>query len=391
MSNKTEDQWKAYSRIHENYNYMNQMMIREIELASVHGGVTGNYREGMWVKFFRGIVPLKYSLAQGVILIDSEGNISKEVDIAIFDEQYTPYVFQYNSLKFIPIEAVVIAIECKSTSYDRKALLKWCDSIIKLKPNRTGIARVLGGQSIGLTNQTQTRTRPLRILTTMKPGREEKDQPKLEQQSDTDKDPRELEEVFDFIINETTIKDSNLEKKEFTVQVNNKSKSLQWWSRELNQCNLAVEKDKDCLPLKLHMFDASVIKDHKELNELQTKLKEKKAQEEKKSRREKKLRRKKMQEEKEEITNLTNKINGLAKGHFEELYPELRFNSNLELENTLEDLEVPGNSLLTLNLQINQLLMLLNNPMLFPHFAYAKAFKEAIEMYDKGERKEKTK
>lgn len=98
-----------------------------------------------------------------------------------------------------------------------------------------------------------------------------------------------------------------------------------------------------------------------------------------------------MQEEKEEITNLTNKINGLAKGHFEELYPELRFNSNLELENTLEDLEVPGNSLLTLNLQINQLLMLLNNPMLFPHFAYAKAFKEAIEMYDKGERKEKTK
>lgn len=370
MSNKTEAQWKAYSRIHENYNYMNQMMIREIELASLHGGVTGNYREGMWVKFFRGIIPLKYSLAQGVILIDSKGNVSKEVDIAIFDEQYTPYVFQYNSLKFIPIEAVVIAIECKSTSYDRKALLKWCDSIIKLKPNRTGIARVLGGQSIGLTNQTQTRTRPLRILTTMKPGREEKEQQKLEQQSDRDKDSRKLEEVFDFIISETTIEDSNPGKKEFTVRVNNKRKSLQWWSRELNQCNLAVEEGEDCEPLKLHMFDASVIKDHPEIHKLQVALQE---------------------IEEEEKESLTNEINGLAKEYFEKFYPELRFNSNLELENTLEDLEVPGNSLLTLNLQINQLLMLLNNPMLFPHFAYAKAFKEAIEMYDKGERKEKTK
>jgi len=31
-------------------------------------------------------------------------------------------------------------------------------------------------------------------------------------------------------------------------------------------------------------------------------------------------------------------------------------------------------SLLSLNLQLNQLLMLINNPMLFPHNAYAKMF-----------------
>ena len=31
-------------------------------------------------------------------------------------------------------------------------------------------------------------------------------------------------------------------------------------------------------------------------------------------------------------------------------------------------------NLLTLNLQLNQLLMLINNPMLFPHIAYAEMF-----------------
>ena len=45
---------------------------------------------------------------------------------------------------------------------------------------------------------------------------------------------------------------------------------------------------------------------------------------------------------------------------------------------TLEDLKVDGNHLLSLNLQLNQLLMLINNPMLFPHFAYAKVFRDQL-------------
>lgn len=39
-------------------------------------------------------------------------------------------------------------------------------------------------------------------------------------------------------------------------------------------------------------------------------------------------------------------------------------------------------SLLTFNLQLNQLLMLINNPMLFPHIAYA-------EMFDRNEEESK--
>lgn len=380
MSKNVEDKWKEYFRIHENFNHMNQMMIREIELASVQGGVTGNYREGMWVKFFRGIIPLKYSLTQGVIIIDSKGNVSKEVDIVIFDEQFTPYVFQYNSLKFIPIEAVVIAVECKSTSYSRKALLEWSDSIAKLETSRTGIARVLGGQSIGLTNHTQTRTRPLRILTTMKSVGENKQKEESMQQEEQNQqatqDQRKLTDVFDFVISEEVIDDSNPENKEFKVCVSNKTKSLAWWSRELNQVNVKNEEDENNKYLKLHQFSASALIDHPEIPRLLFELNDLKGKGKGGS--------EPPPKDQDKIENLTNRINMLAKEHLEKMYPELKFNSNLKLENTLEDLEVPGNSLLTLNLQINQLLMLLNNPMLFPHFAYANAFKKAIKKYRVG-------
>jgi hypothetical protein len=58
--------------IAENYRNLNQMMVDEIDIASAHGGITGSYREEMWLRLFRKIIPLKYSLAQGVITINSK-------------------------------------------------------------------------------------------------------------------------------------------------------------------------------------------------------------------------------------------------------------------------------------------------------------------------------
>jgi hypothetical protein len=67
-------------------------------------------------------------------------------------------------------------------------------------------------------------------------------------------------------------------------------------------------------------------------------------------------------------------------------YIELAICDNFNtLQNTLKDLEVPRNALLTLNFQLNQLLMLINNPMLFPHLAYAKAFREIVEEQQQGQ------
>lgn len=60
------------------------------------------------------VIPKKYCIEQGVFIIDSYGKISNEVDLAVFDEMYTPYIFNYEEIKFIPIEAVAAVIQCKS-------------------------------------------------------------------------------------------------------------------------------------------------------------------------------------------------------------------------------------------------------------------------------------
>lgn len=43
-------------------------------------------------------------------------------------------------------------------------------------------------------------------------------------------------------------------------------------------------------------------------------------------------------------------------------------------EKKLSDYQIDDNPLLSLNFQLNQLLMLINNPMPFPHLSYAEMF-----------------
>ncbi|WP_191089540.1 DUF6602 domain-containing protein [Paenibacillus spiritus] len=304
-------------RIYLNNDYSNRRMVEEMELSTEHHGLTGGYREGMWLDYFRSIIPLKYQLAQGVIIIDSQGRTSNEVDIAVYDETYTPYVFRYNTLKIIPIEAVVMVIECKSKSYTTSKLQKWSRSIEKLTPTASGIARIVQGYVVGETNRSQTRTRPIRVLVSLRVSAKEKNQ--LESVKD-------LGNSFDFIIEEKRVSSSLGPKKpdnRFVLHVPHEDMTLGWWGEVLNQGKST--KDVSEKPLKLEHLDKAYSQE-----ELETK------------------------------------------------YPELRFNDRLQLVNTLKDLRVKGNALLTLNLQLNQLLILLNNPMLFPHLAYAQAFNKML-------------
>ncbi|WP_048602207.1 DUF6602 domain-containing protein [Rubeoparvulum massiliense] len=313
----------VFKRIMDNYSFMNKMMIQEMEIASKHGGLTGNYREEMWMNFFKSIIPKKYSLAQGVMIIDSEGQVSKEVDIAVFDEQYTPYVFQYNTLKFIPIEAVAIVIECKSNSMPIEELKDWVDSIDELIPKRSGITRMVNGYVSGLTNQSQVKTRPIRILATLRSNVGEQSLEKLVKH-------------FDIILTER-------ESKRFEVKIPYENRSLAWWGHELNGVEGLEDK------LKLQFFSERKIDDFKDDNE--------------------RLEYEKGLESKKRLAKVT---------------PELKFDENLYLTNTLSDLKVDNNPLLSLNFQLNQLLMLINNPMLFPHFAYARKFREISREEEEG-------
>lgn len=301
--------------IADNYAELNAMMVKEIELATAHPGLTGSYREEMWVKFFRSIIPRKFSFVHGAMIIDSDGNISNEVDIAVIDEMYTPYIFQYHTLKLIPVEAVSLVIECKSTTYDPDALIEWAKNIEKLKAKNTGIARMATGYTSGVTNETQSRTLPIKVLVSIKGVKTDKT---------LDKDRDELGDHFDFIIQEKY--EAASDRKMFKVLIKNEDKTLGWWANRLNN---HVDKNTD--------GDAPNIKTDEnaplQVKHIQSEVHSKSL----------------------EDAGFT--LNGAK-----------------HITNKLADFKIEENPLLSLNLQLNQLLMLLNNPMLFPHFAYAKAF-----------------
>ena len=108
-----------------NYLKMERELVTQLNYdVTNHQLTAGSYREEIWVNFFGRIVPKKFNIARSVFIIDSNHEISNEVDIAIYDEQYTPYIFNYGMIKFIPIEAVSAVVQCKSNDLDKADLHK---------------------------------------------------------------------------------------------------------------------------------------------------------------------------------------------------------------------------------------------------------------------------
>ena len=126
---KNKDKNKDIDNIIKNYKNMEKEIVNQLNYIASHGTISGSNREYIWKELFERIIPQKFNIERGVFIIDSFGKISKEVDLAIYDEQYTPYIFRYGTLKFIPIESVAAVIECKSTGATEGGLLDWLESI----------------------------------------------------------------------------------------------------------------------------------------------------------------------------------------------------------------------------------------------------------------------
>lgn len=153
--------------IKENYLKMERDLVTQLNYnVSNHHLTTGSYREDIWEDFFRRIVPKKFNITRSVFIIDSKRNVSNEVDITIFDEQYTPYIFNYGLIKFIPVEAVAAVIQCKSKELKNNDLDKWTKSIDNLQTSNDSIVRLMQSIHIGKENSgaTQTATKPIKIL-----------------------------------------------------------------------------------------------------------------------------------------------------------------------------------------------------------------------------------
>lgn len=269
-----------------NYKQVEKSIVNQLYMKhDLHGTTVGSEREVIWSQLFEMMIPKKFVIESSVFIIDSIGRVSKEVDFAILDETYTPYIFRYGRIKFIPIEAIAAVIECKSQSLDSEKIKAWADSIKLLKTSDRSIARINPGIALGVDGVTsQKSTRPLRILCALRENCNE-----------------DIKQHFDFTL---LASKGNGQEEHIDIAYRTEDESegtLFNWFKSLNFHEKEMDSD----------FSGETIEKLKDTSLAQYEV----------------------------------------------------------VDNKGENI-----SLLTFNFQFNQLLMLINNPLLFPHRAYAELF-----------------
>ncbi|MFD1887843.1 DUF6602 domain-containing protein [Paenibacillus wenxiniae] len=96
---------------------MQQEMIMKLNLIRnqvKHAPTKGNAVELNWIEFLSTYLPNRYCVDTAFI-VDNKGNRSDQIDLVIYDQQYSPFVFCHSGIKYIPAESVYAIFEIKQT------------------------------------------------------------------------------------------------------------------------------------------------------------------------------------------------------------------------------------------------------------------------------------
>lgn len=77
-----------------------------------HEGEKGGASEEVWRQLLRKYLPLRYQVGTGFV-VDSANQFSEQLDVVIFDRQYSPLVFELGARKIFPAESIYAVIEVK--------------------------------------------------------------------------------------------------------------------------------------------------------------------------------------------------------------------------------------------------------------------------------------
>lgn len=116
----------------------------------LHPGSKGDSLEDVWIEWLRKYLPNRYCVDKAIV-IDSTGQLSHQIDLVIYDQQYTPFVLTQNGVHYIPAEGVYAAFEVKPDLQGNVGELNFfeyagekIESVRKLK--RTSVGIINAGQ-----------------------------------------------------------------------------------------------------------------------------------------------------------------------------------------------------------------------------------------------------
>jgi hypothetical protein len=86
--------------------------LRGNRVAVTHPGARGEASEDDWLRVLKDHLPHRYQ-ADRAFVIDSEGACSEQIDVVIYDRQYSPFLFNQANQRYVPAESVYAVLEVK--------------------------------------------------------------------------------------------------------------------------------------------------------------------------------------------------------------------------------------------------------------------------------------
>jgi len=86
--------------------------LRTARLALHHPTDKGDASEQVWVDLLTSYLPKRYVVSKAHV-VDSAGNFSQQIDVVVHDRQYSPLVFTYHGVHYVPAESVYAVFEAK--------------------------------------------------------------------------------------------------------------------------------------------------------------------------------------------------------------------------------------------------------------------------------------
>jgi hypothetical protein len=79
-----------------------------------HMVIKGDASENVWIELLASYLPKRYSVERATV-VDSLGNFSDQLDVVVFDRQYSPFILTMHEQKVIPAESVYAVFEAKQS------------------------------------------------------------------------------------------------------------------------------------------------------------------------------------------------------------------------------------------------------------------------------------
>lgn len=144
------------------YSALQSEMIAKANFSSVisHPTDKGDNTEESWISWFNEYFPKRYKTAKATV-IDSKGALSNQIDVVLYDAQYSYLAFNNNGILYVPAESVYAVFEVKQdlskahmeyagrkaesvrSLYRTSAPIPYANGIYKPKPLHRIIAGIL--------------------------------------------------------------------------------------------------------------------------------------------------------------------------------------------------------------------------------------------------------